>query len=109
MRPVMHGDLVAAARVLRALPAPARAAAARRLIAEADAADRYRKQFGRGHSRFGTGSLMVAAGRWPKVAEPGLDDAGYLHCLGVVLAALAARRGGHWAGISSTSLRPFLT
>lgn len=94
MRPVMHGDVVAAARVLRALPEAGRAGAMARMLAEAAAGDRYRKRFGRAHLCFGNGSLMSAAARFAKVAEPGLGDAEYLDCLARVILSLLERRAG---------------
>lgn len=91
MRAVMHGDVVAAARVLRALAPQDRPRAISRLIAEAEAGDRYRKRFGRAHPLFGTGALMSAAARHPRPPEPGLNDVDYLDCLHQVIVALIAR------------------
>lgn len=92
MRPVMHGDVVVAARVLYALPEAARPDAMARMLDEAGAGDRYRKRFGRAHLLFGNGSLMSAAARFAKAAEPGLGDAAYLNCLYHVINALLERR-----------------
>lgn len=92
MRPVLHGDLTNAARHLLALPASARPAACARLIAQADAADRYRKRFGRAHPHWGNGTLMAAARRLPLPTEPPLHDTDYANCLILVLTALIGRQ-----------------
>ncbi|MCC6304093.1 MAG: hypothetical protein IT545_02730 [Rhodobacteraceae bacterium] len=98
MRPVLHGDVVAAARALRLAPLGARAALIGRLIAEADLADRWRRRTGRAHPRAGNGSLMAAAAAWPQAPEPFLSDADYLDCLRIVIEALIARRARHARG-----------
>lgn len=95
MRPVMHGDLVAAARSLRALPEAERAAACRMMIAQARWADAYRRALGRPHPEWGDGSLMAVAARHPGPREPFLSDSEYLHCLWVVISALLGRARGH--------------
>lgn len=92
MRPVMHGDLTSAARHLLALPAAARPDHCACLITQADAADRYRKRFGRVHPRWGNGTLMAAARRIPLPPEPPLHDPAYASCLLLVLTALIQRR-----------------
>ena len=92
MRPVLHGDLTALARHLLILPPPARRHACARIIAEADAADRYRKRFGRLHPKWGNGTLMAAARRRVLANEPPLHHEDYARCLILVLGALAERR-----------------
>lgn len=92
MREVLPGDLSAAARALLPLPEAARRAAAKRMIAEADIADRYRKRTGRAHALYGNGSLMAAALRRHPPAEPFLSDPGYLDCLATVILLLSERR-----------------
>ncbi|MFD1912126.1 hypothetical protein [Halodurantibacterium flavum] len=92
MRTVLIGDAVAAARALLPLPRASRPAMMARLIDEAHQADCCRKRLGRWHPRFGNGTLMDAASRYPQPREPFLDDPDYLDCLLVVLAALLARR-----------------
>lgn len=89
MRPVLHGDAVAAARVLYALPEGERARAMRVMLARAEAADAFRKRFGRAHPRWGSGSLMSVAQRGDLPAEPALDDCDYARCLACVFTALA--------------------
>ncbi len=81
MRPVMHGDLTAAARHLLTLPDSLRASSCAQLITQADAADRYRKRFGRAHPAWGNGTLMASARRQPLPREPHLHDADYAACL----------------------------
>ena len=88
IRQAQLGDAIAAARVLRALPAAARLAAIARLIAMAERADAWRRRTGRPHPRFGSGSLMAAALRCPAVPEPGLADAEWRACLILALSAL---------------------
>lgn len=88
---VLHGDMVAAARTLLAVPAPQRDALLRRMLVGADLAERHRRRSGRTHPRYGTGSLMASAGGWPQRPEPFLDDPDYLDCLARVIAALRVR------------------
>jgi hypothetical protein len=92
MRPILHGDLVAAARVLVRLAPADRPAQMQAMQAAADLADRYRRRLRRPHPRYGGGSLMAASAAWPKAPEPWPGDAEYLRCLAVVIAALLARR-----------------
>lgn len=88
MRRVMHGDVVAAARVLLALPSERRQEVCRSLIEQADAAHRYFKRFGHSHRLWGDGSLMAAAGQRPMRPEPGFSDLEYCLCFEMVLCAL---------------------
>ncbi|KAJ56589.1 hypothetical protein ACMU_06500 [Actibacterium mucosum KCTC 23349] len=84
MRPVLHGDVVAVARLLRGLPAAARRTRMLQVIALADAADTHRKQTGRPHPLWGNGSLMGVVLRDVKGSEPPLDDTDYCRCLAMV-------------------------
>ena len=61
MRPVLHGDVICAACALLAVPRGTRWRQAREMVAQADAADRYRRHFGRAHPNWGNGTLMAAA------------------------------------------------
>lgn len=92
MRPVLHGDLITAARALEALAPPVRAQAAKAWLREAHAADLYRKRLGRVHPRWGNGSLMGRV-----IGEPCRPDgpigAAYLQALSLLIAALGAWRG----------------
>lgn len=91
MRPVLQGDLVAAARYLLTQPDAARADGITRLVAQAHAADLYRKRFGRAHPRCGNGSLAARALMAPLPPEPYLSDRSYLEALGLVISCLLAR------------------
>ncbi|MCD1624481.1 MAG: DUF7742 family protein [Paracoccaceae bacterium] len=91
MQRVMHGDLTALARHLLTVPPAQRWAACRSLITQADAADRYRKRFGRAHPHWGNGTLMAAARRAPLPTEPPLNDPAYASCLILALTALSQR------------------
>lgn len=88
MRPVLHGDVSCAARALLRLPGPQRAGLCRRLLAEAEAADRHVGRTGRLHPLFGNGSLMSAARKRMLADEPGFDDPEYCRCFEMVLRAL---------------------
>lgn len=102
MRPVLPGDLSAAARALLPVPPAERRKLAARLLYEANAADCYRKRFGKAHARWGNGTLMAAAMMRPLGREPRLDDQDYLECQCVVFEALSA----HKAWKRSTFLQP---
>lgn len=91
MRPVLHGDVSAAARVLLNAPALDRKVLCRRTIAEAEVADRHVQRTGRMHPLFGNGSLMSAARKRLMADEPGFDDPDYCLCFETVLRALIAR------------------
>jgi len=88
MRPVMHGDVVAAARVLYALPSGRRGGALERMMHHAARADRFRRKTGRSHPEWGDGSLMVTALATAPPPEPRLDDADYCGCMAMVFEAL---------------------
>ncbi|MFW2543535.1 hypothetical protein ACN2XU_12890 [Primorskyibacter sp. 2E107] len=75
------------------MPACARDSLARRLVAQAEAADRYRKRMGKAHPFWGNGTLMAAAlGRGQIPKERRLDDPEYADCFVCVLDALRMRR-----------------
>lgn len=97
MRPVLHGDVTAAARALLMVPAEAREALCRRMIEEADFADRYAQRMGRPHRDWGNGTLMAAARARPLADEPALGEERYCRCLETVFRLLLewreARRG----------------
>ncbi|WP_171099741.1 hypothetical protein [Ruegeria sp. HKCCD7255] len=85
MRPVLHGDVSAAARALLAVPATDRERLCGRMIAEAEAADQHVAQTGRLHPVFGNGSLMAAARGRHLADEPGFDNLSYCACFEMVL------------------------
>jgi class 3 adenylate cyclase len=88
VRPVLHGDVVGAARALLAVEADARGALIRRLIAQAGWADKFRRAQGRVHPFWGDGSLEVAAACHRQMPEPYLDAPDYCECMIAVFEAL---------------------
>jgi len=97
MRPILPGDLDAAARCLMAAGASRRPAMAANLVARADLADRFRKRTGRLHPCHGDGSLMAVARLAGAGAAIWRCDADYCRCLALVLDALEDRRAAGWA------------
>jgi hypothetical protein len=99
MRRVLLGDIMAAAVYVAGAPDGRRYARAQALIAQADAAHRYAKRFGRPHPIWGLGTLQaLALGQTPSLAGQNraagfdLGDLRILHGLIAVLQALAARK-----------------
>lgn len=90
MRPVCHGDVVAAARVLYRQPAKDRAETLRRLIRAAGWAQRFRERYRRAHPFWGDGSLMTVALAEDPPPEPRLSDKEYCRCLALVFGTLSA-------------------
>ncbi|WP_246107328.1 DUF7742 family protein [Puniceibacterium confluentis] len=86
---MLLSDLNFAARALLSVPPEARHAAASRLLARADAADRYRRRFRRAHPDWGNGTLVSLTSSAPLPIQPDLRDADYAACLIAVLRALA--------------------
>ena len=103
MRPVLPGDLSAAARALLTVPSCARPSLAHSLLEQAEAADRYRRREGRAHPLWGNGSLQSAALARRVSPEPCLDDPEYLDCQIAVLEAL--RLGAPHPAAHSTQSR----
>ncbi|WP_170410232.1 MULTISPECIES: DUF7742 family protein [Ruegeria] len=85
MRPILHGDVAAAARALLAALPQDRDRLCTRLIQEATLADQYVGQTGNLHPLFGNGSLMAAARNRRLADEPGFDDVQYCRCFELVL------------------------
>lgn len=88
MRPVLHGDIMAAARVLLRLPGLERQTVMQQMLERACFADIYFKRFGRGHPEWGNGSLMAVALAQGLAPEPFLDDPDYCSCFVLVFEAL---------------------
>ena len=65
MRPILPGCLDRGVAALLAARPEARPALAGRIVAEARAADAWRRRMGRAHPLWGDGSLMAAALRHP--------------------------------------------
>lgn len=88
MRPVLHGDVSSAARVLLNVPNVVRAGLCARMINEAEAADAYFQSTGRSHVVWGNGSLMGAARKRELADEPLFSCLDYCACFEMVLRAL---------------------
>ena len=85
MRPTLYGDVACAARVLYRLPQMEWEATRRRMICEADIADRYPDLHQKVHPRYGNGSLMSVARMRSLPPEPFFDDPDYCACFEMVL------------------------
>ena len=94
MRPVLHGDVVALARLLRCLPSTARRSRMRQVLALAEAADRHRRTTGRAHPLWGNGSVMGVVQRDVSGGEPPLEDTEYCRCLAMVFDMVAGLAPG---------------
>jgi len=92
VRPVLHGDVTSAARVLLAVPMGLRHDTCKRMIREAHMADAHVRKNGTLHPFWGNGSLMSAARQRPLAAEPGFDDTEYCGCFEIVLKCLIDSR-----------------
>ncbi|MEX0307544.1 MAG: hypothetical protein AB3N12_09175 [Ruegeria sp.] len=88
MRPLLHGDICAAARALLAAPQPDRDQLSTVMIAEAELADQHVARTGRLHPVYGNGSLMAAARSRLLADEPNFDDLQYCQCFELVLRKL---------------------
>ena len=92
MRPVLHGDVVSAARALLIVPEAGRAEFCARLIEKADMADKHCRQTGQVHLMWGNGSLMAAARTYPLPSEPSFEDDAYCSCVEMVVLMLVKWR-----------------
>jgi hypothetical protein len=84
MRALLHGDLVAMARVLLCVRYEDRAALCDRIFDKAHAADKYRKKFGVYHSHLGSGHLASACHGLMQFPEPFLSDRDYADCMRII-------------------------
>jgi hypothetical protein len=89
MQAVHLTDLDIAARVLAGRACETRDKLARRMIAFAHLADRYRKRTGKAHPRWGAGALQDAARRLGPVTDADARSEDYRSALATILRALA--------------------
>lgn len=101
MRPILAGDVFAAARAVQDLPEPEQARWVHQLLEQADWADKYRKRTAKHHPRWGNGSVMGVIGcRDAPKGSPRFADPEFCTAARIVLQELAdwrafkARRGG---------------
>lgn len=92
MRPVQHGDVSCAARVLLRVPEQQRLLICQRMIDEAEAAYVYVRENGGLHPLWGNGSLMAAARGRVLADEPSFEDLEYCQCFEMVLQAVVKIR-----------------
>lgn len=92
MRPVLHGDVVSAARALLTVPEAGREDFCATLIQRANMADKHCRQTGHVHLMWGNGSLMAAARTYSLPPEPSLEDDTYCSCIEMVLHMLVQWR-----------------
>ena len=91
MRPVLHGDISCTARALLAVQPERRRALCKRILCQAEQADCYVQKNRRLHPRWGNGSLMAAARKYPLADEPMFDNTEYCQCTVLILQALINR------------------
>lgn len=92
MRRCLIGDILAAASVLPAADLRQMQISGARLIAQADAAHRFAKRFGRPHPVWGNGSLMARAMAEPLVQAANFSCPTYLRAFNAIAAALGQFR-----------------
>lgn len=92
MRRCLIGDIIAAAAALTFADLPQMQVSGARLIAQADAAHRYTKRYGRPHPLWGNGSLMARAMAEPVVITPNFSCPRYLGAFQAIAIALCAFR-----------------
>ncbi|MCL3883721.1 hypothetical protein [Marivita sp. GX14005] len=91
MRPVIYNDVLAAVSFAASIPPDGRKAAIARIIADAEAAARYRMRSGAAHPVFGDGCLMAAALRHGRRGSTSFACPDALDAWLCVLGALRAR------------------
>ena len=92
MRPILHSDVIAAARAVLAAPEALRANICARLLQEADWADRFTRRLGKPHPHWGNGTLLAAAQRYKQAVEPTFDDPAYCFAFEMVMSQLAGQK-----------------
>lgn len=88
MRPILHSDVAAAARVLLRCHHHLRRQLMRQMLEQASTADSYYKRLKRGHPVWGNGSLMAVALVQDMAPEPFWDDPEYCRCFVMVFEEL---------------------
>ncbi|MCB2128999.1 MAG: hypothetical protein KDE03_07950 [Rhodobacteraceae bacterium] len=89
MRTITHADVVRVARSVMRVPEPCVRAEISRYLAQAHAADLYRKRFGRIHPFWGNGSLGGAVPHLPAgCMEHSLSSPAYLRAIASVIEAV---------------------
>lgn len=91
MRPLHPTDISIAARALLMVPADQRIDFADKLVAEAEAVDKFRKNVGRAHVRMGNGSLEGAARAYPLADPRPFGDRESLACWETMLASVGRK------------------
>ncbi len=84
MRALLHVDVVTLARVLLSVDCFERIKLCDHIFDRAQAADKYRKRFGKYHICYGTGSVASACQALAKAPEPFLSNREYAHCLKII-------------------------
>ena len=92
MRALLPGDLDMAVRALLNVPPEARAELANLLLQEAQAADLYRRKYGKPHVNFGSGTLASAASTRRLAPLPDHCTAAYCDALALFLEVYLARK-----------------
>ncbi len=84
MRAILHVDIVTLGRVLLTVEGCKRKRFCDDIFDQAQAADKYRKKFGKSHVRMGSGSLASACSGLDRMVEPFLSDPDYARCLRII-------------------------
>jgi hypothetical protein len=92
MLPLLQNDLRVAVRALEAVPPARRAALCGRMLRLAAAAEARARRTGRPHPRWGAGTLLAVAMRFPLAPEAPWDSPGALASARLLLEKLAERR-----------------
>ncbi|MDN5786012.1 hypothetical protein [Pseudorhodobacter sp.] len=104
MRPILMGDIVAAARALREARDDDWPQHMTEMLYRAQIADKVVKRTGQPHRLWGNGCLMAAAFPTPKKPEPFLDDITYLVALRTVVDGLLQRKLRNLPQISAPAM-----
>jgi len=91
MRPVLHSDMIAAARAVLAVPEEARPDFCLQIMREAETADKFVRRLGKLHPLWGNGTLMGAARAHGMAPEETFGDLAYCRAFQTVLCGVMAR------------------